>query len=431
MSIVPPDAPTLHPSNPLNSPPSSSFSELISKYGLPSERAYYASNGVTNDPKFTLPILVGTLAQRWGVTHVREAFAARSTTSTDPIQPPSNLVPILPGRMDYIVHCVQTLLPPPPGAPLSIIDVGSGPIAVYALLGALHFSNATFTCLEIDPTSLARSRAFLAQNDHLLGGRVVVNQGEDGTSVSGLRVLNPLLNIEKTSFDLVVCNPPFHSSSEDPANNSQPPVPYQKITKRPRDDGLPTTQTTSSESFTDGGEAGFLLNKLIPDSLTLLSPEYPPKVTWFTCLLSRKSSVRAWKTAMESLRVVRTRVLELGGGGRGVTRSIVCWSFADVEGGEYKFAVDGVESEEALRRVEEFLTTKGWGGRGECNEMGVAFSVIDGVLRVTLTPTHRLLEGAARFAELKGSSGIEGEIRRDNRRWRRKFRKAEVDAMCD
>ena len=225
-------SPAPYPLNKLNryldNPPD--FNQLLKNYTPPPLPP-------SNSPSFTIPILHETMKADFQISHLGTVFTAH----------PDHLVPVVPGRLDYLCVIKQFLLDPFPSTSSSSssssstptpaststkpkgIDLGCGPCAIYALLGSREFS-WSFDCLEIDPSSV-ESATKLLQSNSIPPSSIRVIPGHDyfasiststttttttTTTTKSLRLLLPLAQELSSGvcYSFLMCNPPFYDSSQ-------------------------------------------------------------------------------------------------------------------------------------------------------------------------------------------------------------------------
>ena len=253
--------------------------------------------------------------------------------------PPNRLCPGVSGRLNY-VHWIEDLLEISATAPVKHaasegttgaqqqirgMDIGTGASCIYPLLGCRLHPNWSFIATDIDDTSLESAVLNIDANN--LESRVELRQASPHTWIVGN--LTALLNEEQTSSDSVVidsewcgnerssiavadstdraskplldfcmCNPPFFSSSMEAAHRRRPGcagVEHELIYER--SDIPPSTRASIAdvaalanidvaEDAALGGEVLFVLG-IMRDSLKLRE-----RVTWYTSLLGKKSSLK-------------------------------------------------------------------------------------------------------------------------------------------
>jgi 23S rRNA (adenine1618-N6)-methyltransferase len=131
--------------------------------------------------------------------------------------PDGYLCPPIPGRADYL-HGLADLLAEsnagdiPKGAAIHALDIGTGANLIYPLLGHREYG-WRFVGTDIDATALRAAGAIVAANG-LRKAIELRHQAEPAHIFAGL------LHDGET-FDITLCNPPFHASAEDAARGSK------------------------------------------------------------------------------------------------------------------------------------------------------------------------------------------------------------------
>ncbi len=126
--------------------------------------------------------------------------------------PAGYLCPPVPGRADYIHHAADLLATCnrkviPTGPRVRIVDIGVGANCIYPLIGHGEYG-WRFLGVDIDPPALANAQRILAANPELAAAIELRHQPvQDNIFVGMLR--------SGESFELSICNPPFHNSPGD------------------------------------------------------------------------------------------------------------------------------------------------------------------------------------------------------------------------
>lgn len=206
--------------------------------------------------------------------------------------PPGQLVPTVPNRVQYLTWAAE-LLPNGLREEPTVLDLGTGPSCIYALLGTRLYPKWFFIATDTDPIAIDWARRNVEAND--LRKIKVLHTLSEG------KLLPPEVVAAQPS--LTVCNPPFHSELPD------------------------TTAPAGSQNqlVTQGGEYSFLC-RLAEESTQTVS------VDWFTSLVGRKVDLPRIVAYLRSprIRAPYVRTVELSQGGR-TTRWAVAWSFGQEE----------------------------------------------------------------------------------------------------
>ncbi|KAG7873688.1 hypothetical protein KL938_005098 [Ogataea parapolymorpha] len=147
------------------------------------------------------------------------------------------------------------------------LDVGTGHLAIYALLGAKLFG-LQFVGTDIDEKSLELARAIVEQN-HL----------QDKIQLVLTRPQEPLFSrfveLLGSRNGFVVCNPPFYSSFDEMERRAE-------IKSGPR---FPTA--AANELVVEGGEVAFV-HRMIMESEAVKSSS----IRWFSSLIGKYDSLK-------------------------------------------------------------------------------------------------------------------------------------------
>ena len=230
--------------------------------------------------------------------------------------PPGYLCPSIPGRADYL-HSLADLLASsnggiiPRGAVVRALDIGVGANCVYPLIGTSEYG-WRFLGSDIDPVAIASATRIVERNPG------VQNSIELRLQPSREKLLGGLLQPGE-SFDVSLCNPPFHASAEEAEEGAR-----RKWKNLGRGNGARARPTLNfggrgAELWCPGGESRFV-RKLIEESAL-----EPARCFWFTTLLSKRSNLPAIQGALKRARALETRIIELTQGQK--TSRIVAWTF--------------------------------------------------------------------------------------------------------
>lgn len=203
--------------------------------------------------------------------------------------PQGQLVPTVPNRVQYLTWATELLGLQAREVQRVVVDIGTGPSCIYALLGTRLFPEWSFVATDTDPVAIESARRNVEDND--LGKVTVLLTLSEGKLLpSEIASLKP---------SLTVCNPPFHAELPDTA----------------------APAGSQSQLVTEGGEYAFVCR--LADESTQL-----PSIEWFTSLVGRKVDLPRIVAYLRSSRVraLYVKTVELSQGGR-TTRWAVAWSF--------------------------------------------------------------------------------------------------------
>lgn len=219
--------------------------------------------------------------------------------------PPGYLCPPIPGRADYI-HIAADLLGSRRGESVRVLDVGVGANCVYPIIGRAEYG-WRFTGCDIDRVALASAQRIVDLNPFLTGGVELRLQ------TAAHAVLSGVINAGE-AFDLVLCNPPYHSSLAAAREASR--VKWTKLGRPP--ETAANFAGVESELWCPGGEEAFA-RRMIEESVA-----FGAQVEWFTILISKAATLPAVEKALTKFGALRRRTIDMGQGQK--KSRIVAWS---------------------------------------------------------------------------------------------------------
>lgn len=240
--------------------------------------------------------------------------------------PQGFLCPPIPGRADYLHHVADLLATGdghagdqyiPRGWQIRVLDIGVGANGVYPLIGHGEYG-WSFVGSDIHPAALTSLQGVLAANPDL--SRHV----ELRRQTSPARIFTGVFDPEET-FDLTMCNPPFHATAAEAHAGSQ-----RKWRNLGKEDhaGKPGKSGPSlnfggqaSELWCQGGEVGFI-SRMIDDST-----KFKDGCAWFTTLVAQEVHVAKLERKAKAAGAVTVRTIPMS---QGQKRSrILAWTFFD------------------------------------------------------------------------------------------------------
>lgn len=186
--------------------------------------------------------------------------------------PTTQLIPAVPLRLHYI-EWIERLVAlrghtNKSTAVVQGVDIGCGPLAIYALLACQRNPHWRFLCSDIDSLSLQHAQNTLDQNQAVLQSRVELTLQPDPQCV-----LTHIIPDSMAHIDFCMFNPPFFAAHTE---------------KRSRQDTV-CTATQNELVHEHGGEMN-LFNTLVKESL---SPAFKERVSWFTFMFGIKSHLQS------------------------------------------------------------------------------------------------------------------------------------------
>ena len=229
--------------------------------------------------------------------------------------PPGYLCPPVPGRADY-VHRLADLIAGdakeiPRGPAVAVLDIGVGANGIYPIVGVAEY-DWSFVGTDIDPTAVAWLRQLVSKNAHLARRIEVRLQPSPQQIFAGV-----VRRGER--FAACLCNPPFHASAVAASAAAQRKLRNLSGGKAPKREL--NFGGRSNELWCPGGEAAFV-RRMIAESA-----QRPQLCRWFTTLVSNRESLPPIYRALDAVKPVAVRTLELAHGQK-QTR-IVAWQFSE------------------------------------------------------------------------------------------------------
>lgn len=223
--------------------------------------------------------------------------------------PDGYLCPPIPGRADHL-HYIADLLGYEQGdqSKKRILDIGTGSNVVYPLLGHKIYG-WDFLATEVDPKAYKAARQIVEANG--LQKKIQVAFQKDRN-----KVFFGVVRRDET-FDACICNPPFHGSAEEAEAGSKRK--WKNLGKKVKKEDLLNFGGQSSELSYPGGEVEFIKN-IIHESRKL-----PHLCKWFTTLVSKKSSLPPLEKSLQSAKVKKVKIIEMGQGQK-ISR-LLAWQY--------------------------------------------------------------------------------------------------------
>ena len=228
--------------------------------------------------------------------------------------PPGYLCPPVPGRADYIHHAADLLAISnggtiPLGAKIRCMDIGTGANCIYPIIGNKAYG-WSFVGTDIDPMVIVNIQKIIRTNPSFRDVVEVRQQKDKSAIFRG--VLHP-----GEYFNLVICNPPFHTSAEEASNGSR-----QKLSNlKGKKIKSPTLNFGGqhNELWCPGGEVQFA-RQMIAES-----KEFAGSVTWFTILIAKNDHLLSLYHALKVAEAPVIKTIPMAQGNK-ISR-IVAWSF--------------------------------------------------------------------------------------------------------
>ena len=232
--------------------------------------------------------------------------------------PDENLCPPIPGRADYIHHMADLLSENnfdaiPIGDQITCFDIGVGANCIYPIIGVIEY-DWKFIGSDIDHKSIESAQHIINSNLSLK------DKIELRLQTDRKNVFYGIIGRED-KIDLSICNPPFHSSSEDAQKGTR-----RKI-KNLSGKTVKTPQLNfagiSNELICDGGEYKFILN------MVRESKKFSKNFYWFSTLVSKQSNLKGIYKSLKKIEANRVKTIPMGTGNK--SSRVVAWTFLSKE----------------------------------------------------------------------------------------------------
>ena len=232
--------------------------------------------------------------------------------------PDENLCPPIPGRADYIHYAADLLSESnygkvPTGDKVTCLDIGVGASCIYPIIGVTSY-DWKFVGSDIDQKSIDSAQHIIDTNPVLKDKVECKVQEKTNAFFHGIISTGD-------KIDITICNPPFHSSSEDAKKGSRRKV--KNLTGEKVDTPTLNFAGISSEIICEGGESKFIADMINE------SKGFAKNCLWFSTLVSKKSHLKGIYKAFEKAGPKRIKTIPLGTGNK--SSRIVAWTFFSKE----------------------------------------------------------------------------------------------------
>lgn len=232
--------------------------------------------------------------------------------------PEENLCPPIPGRADYIHHIADLLSEfnfgkIPLGNKIKCLDIGLGASCIYPIIGTTEYK-WRFIGSDIDSKSISSAKSIVNSNPTLKGNIECRLQKNPEFIFRG--VIN-----EKDKIDLVISNPPFHSSIEEANKSSRRKT--KNLSGKKIKPPLLNFSGINHELVYKGGESQFIEN-MIEESKQISHNCY-----WFSTLVSKQSNLKKIYKLLEIAKPFKVKTIALGTSNK--SSRIVAWTYLSKE----------------------------------------------------------------------------------------------------
>ena len=224
--------------------------------------------------------------------------------------PDTNLCPPIPGRADYI-HYISDLLKEcmRKGKTITCLDVGVGASCIYPIIGITEY-NWNFIASDIDRKSVATAKKIISSNPNLKGKVDFRFQNDSNKIFEGIIKDDDII-------DIIICNPPFHSSKKEALEASRQKV--RKLTGKYQKTPTLSFSGESDELIYQGGEYQFIQN-MIKESI-----KFANNCVWFSALVSKKKNMHGIYINLKRLKAHQIKEIEIGTANK--KSRIIAWTF--------------------------------------------------------------------------------------------------------
>lgn len=228
--------------------------------------------------------------------------------------PENYLCPPIPGRADYIHHAADLLTQNnngkiPTGNKIKVLDIGVGANCIYPLIGNKEYS-WSFVGSDIDPLAIQSANKIIEMNPSLKGHIELRFQKNPADIFRGI--------IQKDeTFDLTICNPPFHASLQEARTGTLRKLnnlKQKRVTKPTLNFG-----GQNNELWCEGGERKFV------QDMILESKEFSNSCQWFSTLVAKSANLESIYYTLKKVDAREVKTIPMGQGNK-ISR-IVAWTF--------------------------------------------------------------------------------------------------------
>jgi 23S rRNA (adenine1618-N6)-methyltransferase len=228
--------------------------------------------------------------------------------------PKNNLCPPIPGRADYIHHIADLLAENnfgkiPKGDKITCLDIGMGASCIYPIIGTKEY-DWKFIASDIDPKSIDSARKIIESND------ILKNKIECRLQKNKNSIFKNILEKED-KIDLVICNPPFHSSKEDAQKSTLRKL--RNLSDKKVKKNHVKFAGVNNEIIFEGGEIKFIENIINESKL------YAKNCYWFSTLVSKQSNLKKTYKLIDRTGAYFVNTIPVGAGNK--SRRLVAWTF--------------------------------------------------------------------------------------------------------
>lgn len=229
--------------------------------------------------------------------------------------PEGYLCPPIPGRADYIHYMADLLASSnngivPLGKRVKVLDIGVGANCIYPLIGYREYG-WNFVGSDIDDLGIRSAKNIVKAN--VLSKAITIRKQS-----SAKHIFTDII-LPGETFDLIICNPPFHASLlEASAGTARK---WKKLGEKEKAGVTLNFGGRNTELWCEGGEERFVC-QMIEESAG-----FAKSCLWFTSLISKKETLPPCYHALKKVKAVEVRTINMSQGQK-ISR-VLAWTFME------------------------------------------------------------------------------------------------------
>ena len=232
--------------------------------------------------------------------------------------PVGYLCPPVPGRADYLHHmadlvCGKNFGKIPTGSKIKCLDIGVGANCIYPVIGNREYG-WSFIGSDIDPVAIESAGKILEMNPLLKDTVELRIQHQPNDIFFGIIQKEELI-------DLVICNPPFHSSQAEAQSGTLRKV--ENLTGEKIIEPILNFGGMNTELWCKGGEQRFIRDMIRQSKF------FRSSCFWFSTLVSKQSHLRSIYEALKTAEALEVKTIPVGQGNK--SGRIVAWTYLNRE----------------------------------------------------------------------------------------------------
>jgi len=230
--------------------------------------------------------------------------------------PEGYLCPPIPGRADYMHHAADLIgssnfgtIPQKPS--IKCLDIGVGANCIYPIIGVEEYK-WSFVGADIDTVAIESAKAIVSKNANLSSNVELRLQSNPSNVLKGIIQFDEI-------FDLVICNPPFHSSIQEAQKGNLRKL--GNLNKKKVEETNLNFGGQINELVTEGGERQFIKDYIRQ------SKRYGNSCFWFSTLVSKESNVKIFHAQLKQSHATSIIIKPMGQGNK--SSRMIGWTFLD------------------------------------------------------------------------------------------------------